>query len=156
VPAIVKPSREGPMLESELLIDVRKWLASQPDVSIHRNNVGSASMTADDFARAGMDRESAETAAGVVSARFRGMKFGLSIGSSDLIGSLTVDLSGFGVIHSKIARFLAIELKQPGKNPTDDQARFLDDKRKAGAVAFWADNLQTVIDMIQKARAWEI
>lgn len=156
MPAIVKPTREGPALESDLMRDVRKWLAEQPDIRIHRNNTGVAHVSVGDFVRSGLPPEIARTAYSCVRAKFHGMHFGLAIGSSDLIGSLTVDLSGFGGIHSKIARFLAIELKRVGKKPTDDQERFLADKRAAGGIAFWADNIQAVKDMIVKARLWEI
>jgi hypothetical protein len=158
MPAIVKPGREGPELESEILRDVRKWLAQQPDISIHRNNVGSASMTVEDFTRAGLDYESAKTASNVVQSRFRGMRFGISIGSSDLIGSITVRCGPLSAMPAQftIARSLAIELKQPGKRPTEDQERFLEAKRKIGWVAFWSDNLGSVQDMIGRARRWEL
>jgi hypothetical protein len=159
MPAIVKPVREGPPLESDVMREVRKWLAAQPGIRIHRNNTGMAHVSIEDFVRAGLDPEAARAAHSCVRSKFHGMHFGLAIGSSDLIGSITVPC----VIHTDddgyrvdVARFLAIELKQPGKKPTDDQERFLEDKRNAGAVAFWADNLATVQDMIARARRWEI
>jgi hypothetical protein len=150
VPAIVKPSREGPALESDLMRDVRKWLAEQPDIRIHRNAAGFFKVIDEN-------------------GTIRKMRTGLAIGASDLIGSLTARVAPVIAIHDggrvdyvlskdirSVARFLAIELKQVGKKPTDDQERFLADKRAAGGVAFWADNIQTVKDMIEKARRWEI
>jgi hypothetical protein len=142
MPKIQKPEREGPPLESEILRDCRMWLASQPDIVIHRNNTGK-----------------------LRDANGRLVTFGLAEGSSDLIGSLTVRawppqarLVGGAWSHlpTSIARSLCIELKQPGKKPSDDQVRFLESHAKAGWIAFWADNLQTVIDMIGRARRWEI
>jgi hypothetical protein len=169
MPAIVKPTREGPPLESDVMREVRMWLAAQPDIRIHRNNTGMAHVSIEDFVRAGLDPEAARAAHSCVRAKFHGMHFGLAIGSSDLIGSITVvayerdavvrwhDTMGAQAVRAHhIARFLAIELKQPGKKPTDDQERFLEDKRKAGAVAFWADSLPRVEEMISKARRWEI
>jgi hypothetical protein len=159
MPAIVKP-REGPALESDLMRDVRKWLASQPDIRIHRNNTGVAHVSVEDFVRSGLPPEIARTAYSCVRAKFHGMHFGLAIGSSDLIGSLTVRTVVTDGLNryrpAEVARFLAIELKQVGKKLTDDQERFLADKRAAGGIAFWSDNLQTVKDMIEKARRWEI
>jgi hypothetical protein len=144
MPKIQKPEREGPPLESEILRDCRMWLASQPDIVIHRNNTGK-----------------------LRDANGRLVTFGLAEGSSDLIGSLCVPIrapypgyedSNPPIVHARrdIARSLCIELKQPGKKPTDDQVRFLESHAKAGWIAFWADNLQTVIDMIGRARRWEI
>ena len=43
-------------------------------------------------------------------------------------------------------RHVEIELKAPGAKPTDLQLKRLEDWRTAGALAFWADNLQTVRD----------
>lgn len=162
MPKLNLPRRDDlPQLESDVLRECREWLAKQPDISIHRNNVGSASMNVDDFIRAGMPPEFAKMAANCVQARFRGMRFGLSIGSSDLIGSIQVnDVSRRGdipeIARRMMPRFLCVELKQPGKRPSDDQERFLEAKRRIGAVAFWADNLATVQDMIGRARRWEI
>jgi hypothetical protein len=163
MPALNIPRREGlPELESDVLSVCRKWLAEQPDISVHRNKVGSASMTVDDFTRAGLGYEESKTASNVVQNRFRGMRFGLAVGSSDLIGSLTVECYRFDVGPNflpgkhRIARALAIALKQPGKRPTKDQERFLSAKRAIGWVAFWADDLETVQDMIGRARRWEI
>lgn len=173
MPKLNLPRRDDlPQLESDVLRECREWLATQPDISIHRNNVGSASMNVDDFIRAGMPPEFAKMAANCVQARFRGMRFGLSIGSSDLIGSIQVqpfvsrDVLGPGIVGTidpypylrvvTVPRFLCVELKQPGKRPSDDQERFLEAKRRIGAVAFWADNLATVQDMIGRARRWEI
>jgi len=57
----------------------------------------------------------------------RWMRFGF-IGCSDYIGQLIC------------GRFLAVEIKRPGKGPTDDQGAFLDNVRKYGGVAFVARN----------------
>jgi hypothetical protein len=147
MPSVIKPARSGPPLESEILRDCRMWLASQPDIVIHRNNTGK-----------------------LRDANGRLVTVGLAEGSSDLIGSLTVWSLPLTVVHhpdgrvdyvaskdrQSIARSLCIELKQPGKKPTDDQVRFLESHAKAGWIAFWADNLGEVQRMIERARRWEI
>ena len=50
------------------------------------------------------------------------VKYGLCVGSSDLIG-----------IYK--GRFLALELKRKGKNPTPKQQNFIDVVNKAGGIA---------------------
>lgn len=42
-------------------------------------------------------------------------------------------------------RLLAIEVKRPGGKPTDDQIRFINRVNAQGGIAFWADNVSTVI-----------
>lgn len=46
-------------------------------------------------------------------------------------------------------RFLAIEVKQPGKCPTEAQQAFLDAVTAAGGVAFCAHSLDEVIEALQ-------
>jgi hypothetical protein len=136
-----RPRREDlPALESDVLRECRKWLAEQEDVRVWRNNTGA-----------------------LRDANGRTVTYGLAKGSSDLIGIVRVTVP-YGhpgserhpAIARYIARFLAIELKQPGKKPTEDQERFLEVVRASGGVAFWADSLDTVISMIEKARRWEV
>lgn len=52
----------------------------------------------------------------------RFIRFGLCVGSSDLIG-----------IYQ--GRFVAIEVKRPGKNPTTEQENFINMVRKLGGIA---------------------
>lgn len=56
----------------------------------------------------------------------RFVKYGLCTGSSDLIGVLPD------------GKFLAIEVKLPGKKPTEAQIKFLDWIKEKGGVAFVA------------------
>jgi len=58
--------------------------------------------------------------------------FGLGVGSSDLIG-WTPD-----------ARFLAVEVKLPGRKPTREQARFIEAVRQAGGRAGVAYSVEDV------------
>lgn len=43
-------------------------------------------------------------------------------------------------------RFVGIEVKKPGETPKPIQMAFLKAIRAAGGIAFWADNLDTVVD----------
>lgn len=138
MPKLIKPTREGPPLESDVMREVRKWLAEQPDIRVWRNNTGA-----------------------LKDERGRVVTYGLAVGSADLIGSITCDVGlthapTYPAINHKIARFLAIELKQPGKKPTEDQERFLETVRRDGGVAFWADCIGEVMAMIGLAREWKI
>jgi hypothetical protein len=53
----------------------------------------------------------------------------------------------WGVIRG--GRALFVECKSKGNKPTELQEHFLESMRKQGAVAFWADDLQTVIDQLK-------
>ena len=56
----------------------------------------------------------------------RFIRYGLCVGSSDLIGVMPD------------GRFLAIEVKQPGKKPTPEQIKFLNFIREKNGIAFVA------------------
>ena len=47
-------------------------------------------------------------------------------------------------------RFVAIEVKRSGKKPTQLQENFIKAVNTVGGLAFWADNLQDVKDIIKK------
>lgn len=57
-------------------------------------------------------------------------------------GSNPIPCDGRGMYHA--ARFLAIEVKRPGKEPTDEQRIFLYAVRKAGGLAIVATNVEDV------------
>ena len=63
-----------------------------------------------------------------------GVRYGLCVGSSDIIG----------IFHGL---FLAIEVKIPGKTPTDDQWKFINDVISSGGIAFYACS----VDEVRKA-----
>ena len=74
------------------------------------------------------------------------------------IGGLPVKFNNMG-IYAKAGvsdilacikgRFVAIEVKRPGKKPSDLQERFLDAINTIGGVAFWADNLNDVKEKLK-------
>ncbi len=138
----IKRAPKGPELESEVLRDVREWLASQPDVSIHRNNSGA-----------------------LKDATGRLVRYGLAVGSSDLIGSLTVHCRPIPA-HSwagetsptsrAISRSLAIEVKTATGTLTADQSRFLEEKRRIGWITGVVRSVDEAKRLIERARRWEV
>lgn len=60
----------------------------------------------------------------------RYIRYGLTKGSSDLIGL------------TKCGRFLAIEVKQPGKKPTNDQINFINHVNAKNGVGFVAYSVE--------------
>ncbi|NCX94329.1 MAG: VRR-NUC domain-containing protein [Gammaproteobacteria bacterium] len=66
----------------------------------------------------------------------RYIRFSYRDGISDIIG-IAPD-----------GRFVAIEVKRPGKKPTPTQAEFLEMIRRQGGIAIVATSLQSVIDQL--------
>ena len=102
MPAPVKPRKKQGHPERDVMDAVRQWARAR-GITLMRNNCGQY-----------------EAAPG------RWVRFGLGVGSSDLIGYRTVN---------GIAQFVAIECKAPGKNATPEQQQFIDDVRAAGGIA---------------------
>lgn len=77
----------------------------------------------------------------------RPLHAGLCEGSSDLIGWTSVEVTQ-DMVGNSIAVFTAVEVKQPGKRPTDKQANFLHRVREAGGIGFVAsDPVKSAGDM---------
>lgn len=55
----------------------------------------------------------------------------------------------YGCLDSQM---FVIELKQKGQRPSELQLRRLDDWRQAGAIAFWADDVQVALNNL----GWEL
>jgi len=66
----------------------------------------------------------------------RAVRFGLCVGSSDLIG-----ITPFG-------RFVAIEVKCEGKKPTEAQKRFIEEIQDNGGFAGVAHTVQEALDIV--------
>ena len=74
------------------------------------------------------------------------------------IGGLPIKFNNIG-IYAKAGvsdilacikgRFVAIEVKKPGKKPTALQKQFIDAVNLIGGVAFWADNLNDVKEKLK-------
>lgn len=70
-------------------------------------------------------------------------------GRPDLMG-LKLIVCFAGCEHSSLTKFLAIETKMPGKEPTALQQRYLDDLAEQGAIAFCAHSLDEVKQEMQR------
>lgn len=132
-----RPPRK--VLEGDVLAAAREWLGQQPDVRMMRNNVGQL-----------------EDKTG------RPVVYGLGVGSCDLIGHIAVRVSvvfpdGTSDMYVRqTARAFGIELKAPGKRPSPDQVAWMNTKRQQGWAIGWADSLEGVKEIVEKARRWEI
>lgn len=69
----------------------------------------------------------------------RWVSYGLCVGSSDLIGMYK-------------GRFLAIEVKQKGKQPTVEQQQFIDFVNKNGGIAFVCDDVKNLQNLLEKLK----
>lgn len=76
--------------------------------------------------------------------RGRPVRFGLAVGSSDLIG--------WTMIHGQ-AIFTAIEVKRPGGRPTPAQQAFLKAVRKDGGIGLCVSSMEEVMKAIGARRA---
>jgi len=97
-----KPRAKQKAPERDVMDAVRQW-ARAHGITLYRNNTGQY-----------------EAAPG------RWVRFGLTTGSSDLIGYRTVNGT---------AQFCAIECKAAGKNATPEQQEFIDSVRRSGGIA---------------------
>jgi len=86
-------------------------------------------------------------ATGVFHWKFSPGPFGNQEGISDILGVYKVkvaDLVAAGV--EEVGIFLAIEVKRPGKKPTDAQDRFIENIRDGAGIAFPADCVEDVVE----------
>ena len=72
----------------------------------------------------------------------RYIRYGLAKGSSDLIGM------------TPCGRFLAVEVKQPGKKPTNDQINFINHVNSKNGVAFIGYSPGQAIQEIKERMKW--
>lgn len=71
-------------------------------------------------------------------------RYGLGPGTSDLIGWRTLSVEG-----QFVAQIVAIELKVPGRKPTENQQRFLDAVVAAGGLAGCVHSVDEAISLLQ-------
>lgn len=105
--------------EADIQHAIRLAIGSRPDVTIWRNNTG------------------------VAKHRGSAVRYGLCVGSSDLIGVLTMP-DGTG-------RFLALECKTPTGTPTREQLLFLELVRKRGGFAAIVRSVEDARQAINRA-----
>lgn len=81
------------------------------------------------------------------------VRYGLAVGSSDIIGMVAVRL---GIGTCGFGRFIAIEVKVPGKKPTEDQLRFFDIVRKRGGFAACVHSVEEALEAVRRAEGGEV
>lgn len=104
--------------EGEIQAAIRLAVGSLPDVRLWRNNTGA-----------------------LRDARGRQVRYGLAVGSADLIG-----------VVGPHGRFVAIEVKSAGGSVTGDQSLWLETVRRMGGVAGVARSVEEALALIEEAR----
>jgi hypothetical protein len=113
--------------EHEIKSAILREFGSLPDIRLFNNPVGEAWMG-----------KTVSQAPGRIILNYpRRVRFGLAPGSSDLIGFRIVIVSP-DMVGSKIAQFVAIEVKTPSGRVTADQKNFLRVIEHSGGVAILA------------------
>lgn len=82
----------------------------------------------------------------------RTLRSGLCVGSSDLIGWTTVEITP-EMVGQRIAVFTAIEAKSPqlkAPKPTTDQQRFINAVELNGGIAFVTNNLEHCLNTLKR------
>jgi hypothetical protein len=86
------------------------------------------------------------------------VRYGLAVGSSDIVGLVRCEVDAVhqtsppSAVRLAIGRFFALEIKQPGKKPNEDQERFLEVVRKMGGAAAWVTGISDAMSFIARAR----
>lgn len=104
--------------ETVLMVTIQSMLSRDPDIVVWRNNVGVLT-----------DRRGIP------------VKYGLCVGSSDLIG-----------ISSRHGRMFALEVKMPGKSPTKEQVAFMALVRKMGGFATVVTSIEDAEKAIERCK----
>ena len=156
-------------LESEIQNAILLKYGQEPDLTLYRNNVGQLReewVTVEhlrsmvtivelrDRAKLG------ELIRKLISAPAHYVRYGLGVGSSDLIGIVQVNRvvrrtteSGMTVSRQRdVGVMLAAEVKRPGKSPTKEQQLFLDLINSRGGVADCVHSPQEFGALLQRAR----
>ena len=113
-------SRRAPTRETPILQAIREALGREPDITLWRNSTG---VLAD--------------------ASGRHVRFGLCVGSSDLIGIL-----------APLGMLVAIEVKRPkGGRASAEQAQFIDLVKRRGGHGGFARSVEDARRIVDEARA---
>jgi hypothetical protein len=127
-PVAAKPRVSKPRAQREAGANdaLKEWRRYRPDVRLFRNNVGAYRLPNGGW-----------------------LQYGLCRGSADFIGLQSVTITP-GMVGKRIAVFLAIESKAPGKDAEEHQQTWLDEVRDAGAIAGVARNAQEAEDLLAR------
>lgn len=81
---------------------------------------------------------------------------GMRQGKPNGAGGYTGMPAGFSELLGAIpphGRAIFLEVKRPGRKPTAAQRAFLESRRAEGAVAFWADSVDSALRQFEEWRA---
>ncbi len=115
--------------EKHVQDDIMRSIGSRPDCRLFRNNVGQAYQ----------GQVIGDNAYSVTLKNPKRIKYGLTAGSSDLIGWQSLKITP-DMVGKKVAVFLAIEVKRPGritsnKKTLDKQRNFINQVNASGGIA---------------------
>lgn len=87
------------------------------------------------------------------------LRYGLGIGSADLVGIVTVrtccDGCCIGTVSKTLGRAFAVEVKWPDEYPTPDQRRWLASFRRFGGFACVVHSIEEATDAVTRCRTGE-
>lgn len=126
------------VLESKIQSDIRVALGAETDLVLWRNSTGMVES---------VDVDSS----GMVSGRKH--RFGLAVGSADLVGILRVVDDEYPAYV--IGRFVALEVKRPGGRIRPEQTTWLECVRRFGGFAAVVDSIESAKAAIERARNGE-
>jgi hypothetical protein len=115
---------------------IREALGWDRSVLLFRSNTGAL--------RVGQDKASGK--------RGRLVRFGLKKGASDLIGIVKVFVSQEHPFGRYVGRFIALEVKTPGHEPTELQADFLAQVREMGGYAACVHSVDEALAAVERAK----
>jgi hypothetical protein len=124
-------------MESTIQKLIQLILSKTKKVTIFRNNTGQA------WAGRLVSRKGTR----VILEDARPLHAGLCVGSSDLIGFTTVEITQ-EMVGQKLAVFTAIECKQGNRKPTSEQENFIRVVREAGGFAGVANSEDAALKIV--------
>jgi hypothetical protein len=127
------------MLESPIQNKIMLALGSRPDVRIFRNNVGNGF-----FGRA-----FEESGRCVTLIDYRRVQFGLAVGSSDLIGFKSVEITP-DMVGKRVAVFLSPEVKIPGASGKEHQKNWRDMVSSFGGISGIVKSVDEAQELVGK------
>lgn len=126
------------MSEKQFLLDVFKEINSRPDTRLFRNNVG-----------LGWVGQLVNKCVGFITLKNpRPVKFGLHVGSADLIGWKSVTITP-DMVGLKVAIFLSVETKSLTGSKLKDQINWAEQVRRNGGLAGFARQMQDVFNIVE-------
>ena len=120
-------------IQNEIRLEVS---AVRKHVKLFRNNVG-----------LGFVGTIVKRAVTLILSNYRPIKFGLFIGSSDLIGYSVIKITP-EMVGKNVAVFTSLEVKQPKKKPTDEQLNWLETVKSSGGIAGRVDSVKSALEVL--------